>query len=111
MGGFGSWNLAARHPDWFAAVVPICGGGDPSMAKVLADVPIWAFHGADDKVVQPGLSRSMIDAIRDAGGKPKYTELEGVGHNSWTPAYEDRDGVLPWMFSKVNDRPKADAAQ
>jgi predicted peptidase len=100
MGGFGSWNLAARHPDWFAAVVPICGGGDPNDAAELAKLPIWAVHGSDDKVVPASLSRTMVEAVLAAGGNVKYTELPGVGHDSWTPAYEDPQGVLPWMFEQ-----------
>jgi len=104
MGGFASWNLAARHPDWFAAVVPICGGGDPESADKLAKLPIWAFHGSEDKVVPPKLSQQMIDAVRDAGGHPKYTELAGVGHDSWTPAYSDPQGVLAWLFEQRNDK-------
>jgi predicted peptidase len=100
------WNLASRHPDWFAAVVPIAGGGDPAFAEQLARVPLWAVHGSDDKLVPPGLSRRMIEAIRAAGGQPKYTEIDNVGHDSWMPAYEDPGGVLPWMFAQVNDRRK-----
>jgi predicted peptidase len=100
MGGFGCWNMAARHPDWFAAVAPICGGGDPNDAAELAKLPIWAVHGSDDKVVPASLSRTMVEAVRAAGGNIKYTELPGVGHDSWTPAYEDPQGVLPWMFEQ-----------
>ncbi len=52
MGGFGSFWLASEHPDRFAAVVPICGGGDPeAMAPALAEVPVWVFHGGADRVV------------------------------------------------------------
>jgi predicted peptidase len=109
MGAFASWNLAVRHPDWFAAVVPIAGGGDPSMAAALVDVPVWAVHSADDKLVPAGLSRAMVAAIRQAGGTPKYTELDGFGHESWMPAYEDPKGVLPWMFEQVNGRHGASA--
>jgi predicted peptidase len=100
MGGYGSWQLAAHHPDVFAAVVPICGGGQPAWAVQFKDLPIWAVHGDDDKVVPPSKSREMIDAIKAAGGNPKYTELPGVGHNSWTPAYQDPHGVLEWMFQQ-----------
>jgi predicted peptidase len=100
MGGYGSWQLAAHHPDAFAAVVPICGGGQPAWAVQLKDLPIWAVHGDDDKVMPPSKTREMIDAIKAAGGNPKYTELPGVGHNSWTPAYEDPHGVLEWMFQQ-----------
>jgi len=49
-------------------------------------------------------SREMIEAIKKAGGDPKYTELPGVGHNSWTPAYTRTDGVVPWMFQQKRDK-------
>lgn len=104
MGGYGSWDLAVRFPRRFAAVVPICGGGDETQAARLVDVPIWAVHGSADKAVPVERSRRMIEAIRRAGGNPRYLELEGVPHNSWTPAYSDPDGVLKWMFQQVNDR-------
>jgi predicted peptidase len=100
MGGYGSWSLAAQHPELFAAVVPICGGGIPTTAERLKDVPIWAIHGGADTVVPPQQSRDMIEAIKAAGGAPKYTELEGVGHDSWTAAYNDPQGPLPWMFEQ-----------
>lgn len=99
MGGYGSWALAANHPDRFAAVVPICGGGDINWASKLKDVPIWAVHGDADKVVPPVRSREMVDALKAVGGKIKYTELKDVAHDSWTPAYNDV-GVLEWMFEQ-----------
>jgi predicted peptidase len=99
MGGYGSWDLAVRHPDRFAAVLPICGGGDPAMATRLATLPIWCFHGADDPVVPVGLSRSMVAAITVAGGTPVFSELPGVGHDSWTPAYRN-PAVLDWLFAQ-----------
>ena len=99
MGGFGTWDLIARYPDLFAAAMPICGGGDPAKAHLLTDMPIWAFHGALDNVVPPELSRDMIDAIREAGGLPGYTEYPDMDHFSWIPAYGDRF-ALDWMFSQ-----------
>ena len=104
MGGFGSWDLAARHPDWFAAVVPICGGGDPDTASKLVDVPIWAFHGDKDQIVSENASREMVVAIRNAGGRPAYTVLPGVGHGSWPYAYGVR-GAMDWMFAQRNPYP------
>jgi predicted peptidase len=100
MGGFGCWDWATREPDRFAAIVPICGGGDESKADRLVKTPIWAVHGDKDDAVRVEQSRQMIDAIKKAGAEPKYTELAGVGHNSWTPAYEDPKGVVPWMFEQ-----------
>jgi predicted peptidase len=101
MGGYGAWDLAMRHPEKFAAVAPVCGGGDEASAKRLVGLPIWAFHGSADNAVPPERSRNMIAAIKKAGGSPKYTELEGVGHNSWTPAYAGPSGLIPWMFQQV----------
>jgi len=99
MGGYGSWDLAARQPERFAALLPICGGGDEATAPRLAKLPIWCFHGDADKVVPVERSRTMIAAVRAAGGDPKYSELPGVGHDSWTPAYRD-PAVLDWLVSQ-----------
>jgi len=99
MGGYGSWELAARMPERFAAILPICGGGDEATAARIAPLPTWCFHGEADPVVPVGLSRSMISAIKAAGGTPIYSELEGVGHDSWTPAYRN-PAVLDWLFAQ-----------
>ncbi|HEX4149085.1 MAG TPA: alpha/beta hydrolase-fold protein [Pirellulales bacterium] len=104
MGGYGTWALATMFPGRFAAVVPICGGGDDAQAERLKSVPIWAVHGADDKAVPVERSRTMIEAIRRAGGHPRYTEYPGVGHQSWMPAYTDPEGVVPWMFQQKRKR-------
>lgn len=100
MGGFGTWDLGTRLADRWAAVAPICGGGDDLYADRLIGVPVWAWHGDADDVVPVAKSRRMIEAIRRSGGQPKYTELAGVGHDSWTPAYRDEHGILPWMFAQ-----------
>ena len=100
MGGYGSWSLAAEHPQQFAAVVPICGGGKAEWAEKLKDLPLWAVHGGADNVVPVAQSRTMIEALKAAGANPHYTELDGVGHDSWTPAYNDPKGPLPWMFEQ-----------
>ena len=99
MGGFGTWDIITRYPDLFAAAMPICGGGDPAKAYRLTEIPIWNFHGARDNVVPPDLSRDIINAIWEAGGKPGYTEYPDVDHFSWVPAYNDRF-VLDWLFSQ-----------
>ena len=104
MGGFGCWQLTARRPELFAAVVPVCGCGDVSQASRLIDVPIWAVHGNADRAVPARCSREMIEAITQAGGNPNDSELEGVGHGSWTWAYDDANEVIPWMFQQVNTR-------
>lgn len=100
MGGFGSFDLAIRKPDWFAAVAPICGAADPKKVGSIKELPIWIIHGDQDTVVSVERSRSAVTALRLAGGKPIYQELAGVAHNSWTPGYLDQNGVIPWMFQQ-----------
>jgi predicted peptidase len=102
MGGFGTWEVLALHPDRFAAAIPICGGGIPDSAEKFARVPIWVFHGTVDGVVKPQFSREMIDALHKAGAKPGYTEYPGLGHDSWTWTYHNPD-VLDWLFAQKKD--------
>jgi predicted peptidase len=101
MGGFGSWRIAALYPERFAAVVPICGGGEPkTMAKKLTTLPIWVFHGENDEAVPSARSQQMVEAIRAGGGEAvRYTQLPGIGHNSWDPAYNSKE-FTDWLFSQ-----------
>ena len=83
MGGYGAWEMIERWPNYFAAAAPISGAGDPSKAALLVNLPIWAFHGSIDTAVPVSGSRDMIQAIRAAGGNPRYTEYAGQGHGVW----------------------------
>ncbi|MCP4891754.1 MAG: prolyl oligopeptidase family serine peptidase [Planctomycetaceae bacterium] len=100
MGGYGSWTMAANHPDRFAAVVPVCGGGNPDDAEQLKDIPIWVFHGDQDRAVPFSRSVEMVDAIKKAGGKSiRFTTLEDFGHNCWSATYAS-PGLFTWMLEK-----------
>lgn len=100
MGGSGSWRLATNHPDTFAAVVPICGGGTPSEAEKIKHIPIWVFHGDQDDQVPVERSREMFAAIQAAGGERiKYDELAGEGHIIAAGVYA-RDDLAPWIFAQ-----------
>ncbi len=99
MGGFGTWFLIQRFPNTFAAAIPVCGGGDKDRAERIKHIPIWAFHGDKDTIVDPERSREMIAAINKVGGNPKYTEYKNVAHDAWTPTYSD-ENVLKWFFSQ-----------
>lgn len=99
MGGHATWELALRHPERYAAVIPVCGAGDPSRADRLRDLPIWAFHGALDDVVPLRGSQDMIDAIKAAGGNARFTIYPHAGHDSWTETYAN-DEVYSWLLQQ-----------
>ncbi len=98
MGGYGTWSLAARRPDLFAAAVPICGGGDPATVNILKNLPIWVFHGGLDEVVLPEESEKMVRALEKAGGKVRYTLYPEAYHDSWTETY-DNPALYDWLLS------------
>jgi predicted peptidase len=120
MGGNGTWYLAYRNPGKFAAVAPICGWVAPfnprfksfetvvppdsgsafqALARQLRRVPIWIFHGEEDPAVPVDQSRQAAEALRGVSTVVQYTELPGVGHNSWDAAYGSAK-FTTWLFSQ-----------
>ncbi len=98
MGGFGTWAVLAREPRLYASGVPICGGGDPAQARILKDIPIWAFHGEKDEAVPLAKTKEMEEAILKAGGtKFRATYYPDEAHESWVPAYA-HPGLFAWMM-------------
>jgi predicted peptidase len=81
LGGSGVWYTARKFPDYFAAIIPICGGGDPRLICRIKHIPVWAFHGAQDKVVPPEKSKAMVDALKKCGGEVQLTLLKNRGHD------------------------------
>lgn len=103
LGGWGTWDLAAKYPGMFAAAVPVCGGGDPRLVGSLRSVPIWAFHGRLDSQVPVERSREMVVALRETGATVRYTEYSALGHNVWERAYAERD-LIDWLFSQHREQ-------
>jgi predicted peptidase len=98
MGGFGTWALAASRPERFAAIAPICGGGNPRDVSALKDLPIWVFHGAKDNVVPLARSEDMVKALKEAGADVKFTVYPDAGHDSWTETYNNPE-LYEWFLS------------
>ena len=121
-GGYGTWSLALRAPERFAALVPVCGGITPPgtrpdlnslqvestrdaldpfdvAAQRLRDIPSWLFHGARDDVVPPEQSRRMYAALQRAGADVRYTEFPDANHNSWDAAYATQ-ALWDWLFAQ-----------
>jgi predicted peptidase len=103
MGGFGTWQLAVRDPNRFAAIAPICGGWPwlemDDRLCALKDMPIWAFHGELDPVVPVDYTLRAVDAVRDCGGEPLMTIYPDLEHDSWTRTYANPD-LYAWFLSQ-----------
>ena len=97
MGGYGTWSMAMTYPELFAAIAPICGGGLPEFISELKDVPVWAFHGAEDDAVKLEAGQRMVDALRACGGNVRFTVYPGVGHDSWTQTYDNPE-LYQWFL-------------
>ncbi len=97
MGGFGTWDALQRWPNIFAAAVPVCGGGDSTLAYRIKNIPVRVFHNSGDGVVPVIRSRRMVSAVKKAGGNILYTEYKTRGHNAWTRTYSN-DKLYEWMF-------------
>ena len=104
MGGFGTWDLMCRKgSDWFAAGMPVCGGGDTNKVSRITDIPIRTFHGDADPIVPVENSRTMVAALKAAGGDITYTEIPGAGHDVWTSTYGNMEN-LNWLFTQKNPK-------
>jgi len=125
MGGYGTWDLAAKYPGKFAALIPICGGilgperfpqlhvslaDDPKItdpyaetARRIGKTPVWIFHGMEDDTVPVEESRKMARALEAASGNVRYTEYPGVSHNSWDRAYAE-PGLVSWLLQQKLSR-------
>jgi predicted peptidase len=107
MGGYGTWYLGLSHPERFAAIVPICGGGeilsvllasDPKK-QVLKSLGVWAFHGGKDPVVPLEESQRMVDILKKIGAQDvKLTVFPEAGHDAWTEAYKNPE-LYQWLLS------------
>lgn len=106
MGGFGTWSYAMKNPGRFAAIVPICGGGEPGtvrrMARMkkaeLTSLPVWVFHGAKDPTVPLDESQQMIDALKKAGAtNVQFTIYPEAKHDSWTETYNNPE-LYAWLL-------------
>ncbi len=100
MGGFGTWAWACIYPNQFAAIAPVCGGGDIQFARELTNTPVWAFHGDADPVVPVKRTIEMVEAVNAKGGSARMTIYPGVGHDSWVNAYNDEE-LYTWLLDHL----------
>lgn len=80
MGGFGTWYIGAEYQEYFAAIAPLCGGGNPDDALKYKDVAVWAVHGTKDRIVPLKRSQEMVTALETQNHDVRFTKLKGEGH-------------------------------
>jgi len=108
MGGYGTWELGSLRPEWFASIMPVCGGGIPWMAASLKDLPIRAFHGLKDQTVDPSESLKMAQAVNRKGGWAELILFPDCAHNCWDRVYTTEENY-DWLLSFTNLREAAQA--
>lgn len=98
MGGYATWELAIEYPDRFAAIAPICGGGDPYLIDRIKHIPVWAFHGEKDRIVKVYKSKRLVNALKVAGGNVRLTIYPGMRHDVWKVTYTNQK-LYDWFLS------------
>ncbi|QBA63836.1 prolyl oligopeptidase family serine peptidase [Muriicola soli] len=102
-GGSAAWELAVQYPDRFAALAVVCGMAPvPYASWINKDLPIWVFHGTEDRSIPFSESDTMVAALRQMGYDVTFTAYEGVGHNSWEQAYQT-EALYDWMMEQKLD--------
>ncbi len=99
MGGFATWNVATHYPGRFAAMVPICGGGNPALAAAIKDMPCWVFHGSLDRVVRQEASDDMVNALKQLGSAVRYTVYPQEAHACWIRTYANEE-LYTWIYAQ-----------
>lgn len=111
MGGFATWDIIVRHPELWAAAVPLCGGADYRKASVIKDLPIWTFHGDQDPTVPIHGTNEMVAALKAAGSTVvKYNVLQGQKHDIWNGVYS-YTSMWTWMYKQQKAMPEVTETQ
>ncbi|MEI6106050.1 MAG: prolyl oligopeptidase family serine peptidase [Opitutae bacterium] len=100
-GGMGTWYLAAKHPEKFAAIAPVVGFGSPDMAPVLAQakLPMWVFAGGRDPVVPVKYFYPLLNKLEELGHPDvRFTIESDMGHDTWIRVYAGQD-LYTWLLS------------
>lgn len=102
LGGFGTWELANRYPNRFAAIAPMCGGGKTEWTNNIYHIPTWVFHGTQDRLVPVLRSDQMVDGLKKHDAVIKYSRIAKMGHDLHRQF--DNDELYAW-FSQFSRRP------
>lgn len=102
-GGGAAWELAVQYPKKFAAMAVVCGMSPlPYAAWIDKKMPIWVFHGEEDKSIPISESEEMVNRLKGMGYDVQFTRYKGVGHNSWVKAYNTEE-LYEWFMAQERE--------
>ncbi|MBN2890346.1 MAG: prolyl oligopeptidase family serine peptidase [Bacteroidales bacterium] len=97
MGGFGLLKFVRDYPGLFAAAAPVCSGGSKYFAETIASVPMWFFHGQEDKVIDIENTRELVEELKKFGADIDFTIYPDLAHDVWTPTYKKPE-LYDWFL-------------
>lgn len=99
-GGGAAWEMAVQYPEKFAAMAVVCGMTPvPYASWINKSMPIWVFHGEEDKSIPISESETMVARLKEMGYNIKFTRYPEVGHNSWVKAYSTEE-LYTWFMQQ-----------
>lgn len=99
-GGGAAWEMAVQYPDKFAAMAVVCGMTPvPYAGWIDKNLPIWVFHGEEDKSIPIAESETMVNRLRKIGHNVQFTRYPGVGHDAWVKAYSTEE-LYEWFVQQ-----------
>lgn len=102
-GGGAAWEMAVEYPEKFAAMAVVCGMTPvPYASWINKNMPIWVFHGEEDKSIPISESIQMVTKLKEMGYNVKFTKYPGVGHNSWDRAYSTPE-LYTWLMQQKRE--------
>ena len=97
-GGGAAWEMAVQYPEKFAALAVVCGMTPlPYASWIDKKMPIWVFHGAEDRSIPISESETMVNKLKEMNYNVKYTRYPDVGHDSWVKAYNTEE-LYQWFM-------------
>ncbi len=103
MGGTGVWNIALSNPDLFSCIAPMSGSikNTKENLEKLSKIPIWAFVGANDTIVNPDTSKIFINKLSLINNQAKITIFDNATHfDVPSLAYLDKDiDLVDWLIN------------
>lgn len=101
-GGFGTWYMASKHPELFAAAAPVVAWGHPDLMPPIAKakLPLWVIAAGRDSAINKDNIYPGIETLRQLGHtNVRFSMLEQAEHDAWRQVYEGWD-IYGWLLGQ-----------